>query len=88
MTLLHACRLGLKLSVHAVLVQGHLDRGPQFLFLDRAGHVSVGGSALDVLLHLPDEKETIRKVLSEALKNYDALLLSGGVSAGKLDFVP
>ena len=40
------------------------------------------------LFHLPDEKEAIRKILSEVLQSHDALLLSGGVSAGKLDFVP
>lgn len=40
------------------------------------------------LLHLPDEKEAIREVLGKALGQYDGLLLSGGVSAGKLDFVP
>ncbi len=40
------------------------------------------------LLHLPDEKEAIREILTVALTQYDALLLSGGVSAGKLDFVP
>lgn len=40
------------------------------------------------LFHLPDEKNAIREILTEVLKNHDAVLLSGGVSAGKLDFVP
>jgi len=40
------------------------------------------------LLHLPDEKNAIREILGKALLEYDAVLLSGGVSAGKLDFVP
>ena len=50
---------------------------------------AVGAWGLEYhLLHLPDEKEAISKILSDALKNFDALILSGGVSAGKLDFVP
>lgn len=40
------------------------------------------------LFHLPDEKAAIRKVLSSLLDSHDALILSGGVSAGKLDFIP
>lgn len=40
------------------------------------------------LLHLEDAPEHIRTVLTEAMKKYDALLLSGGVSMGKLDFIP
>jgi len=39
-------------------------------------------------LHLVDKKEEIKKSLSIALKNNDALLLSGGVSKGKYDFIP
>ncbi len=52
-----------------------------------AAAVSQWGITPD-LLHLPDEKEAIREILANALSQYDALLLSGGVSAGKLDFVP
>lgn len=40
------------------------------------------------LLHLEDNPEHIRAVLSEAIKKYDAILMSGGVSMGKLDFIP
>lgn len=39
-------------------------------------------------LHLVDKKEEIKKSLSIALKNNDALLLSGGVSKGKYDYIP
>ena len=45
------------------------------------------GIAAD-LFHLLDEKEAIRTILSKVLKEYDALLMSGGVSMGKLDFLP
>jgi molybdopterin molybdotransferase len=40
------------------------------------------------LLHLKDEKTDIETKLRHCLRHFDALLLSGGVSAGKLDFVP
>jgi molybdopterin molybdotransferase len=40
------------------------------------------------LFHLRDDKELLFKKLKEILANHDILLLSGGVSAGKKDFVP
>lgn len=40
------------------------------------------------LLHINDEKTEIRKQLSTALKKNDVLLLSGGVSKGKYDYLP
>lgn len=40
------------------------------------------------LRHVNDEPEVIRSVLKDCLSNYDLLVLSGGVSKGKLDFVP
>lgn len=40
------------------------------------------------LLHMPDEKETLKQRLSKALHQNDVLILSGGVSKGKYDFVP
>jgi molybdopterin molybdotransferase len=39
-------------------------------------------------LHLPDEKEQLERALEAALKSYDAILLSGGVSKGKFDLLP
>jgi len=39
-------------------------------------------------LHLPDEKESIRKVLRQSLQEHKVILLSGGVSKGKYDFIP
>ena len=39
-------------------------------------------------VHLPDEKVQLERVLEEALKSYDAILLSGGVSKGKFDLLP
>ena len=37
---------------------------------------------------MPDEKIAIHEILSRLLESHDALLLSGGVSAGKLDYIP
>ncbi len=40
------------------------------------------------LHHIADKPEEIREVLNSCLESYDILVLSGGVSKGKLDFVP
>lgn len=37
---------------------------------------------------LPDSQEVIEQKIGEYLERYDVLILSGGVSAGKFDFVP
>ncbi len=38
--------------------------------------------------HIPDDKEQLRRTLAEILCKFDVLILSGGVSMGKFDFVP
>jgi molybdopterin molybdotransferase len=38
--------------------------------------------------HLPDEEETLRASLEEIVHQYDTVILSGGVSQGKFDFIP
>lgn len=40
------------------------------------------------LLHLPDEENIIREKIEQCLNNYDVLILSGGVSMGKFDYLP
>jgi len=40
------------------------------------------------LLHLMDDKKVIHQTLTSALREFDVILLSGGVSKGKFDFVP
>ncbi len=40
------------------------------------------------LAHLPDDKEQIKEQLSTILEDYDVIVLSGGVSKGKFDFIP
>ena len=39
-------------------------------------------------LHLADDRQIIEKELKKALTNHDVLMLSGGVSKGKFDFIP
>jgi len=40
------------------------------------------------LFHLSDQAEEMKDVLAEIMENHDVLLMSGGVSKGKFDFVP
>ncbi|MGI9546837.1 MAG: molybdopterin molybdotransferase MoeA, partial [Flavobacteriaceae bacterium] len=40
------------------------------------------------LQHLPDDRDKIRVELAKAIEKSDVLLLSGGVSKGKFDFIP
>lgn len=39
-------------------------------------------------VHLRDDKSAMRAQLSELIETHDAIILSGGVSAGKFDYVP
>jgi len=38
--------------------------------------------------HLSDNREAIKNKLSQYINTYDAIILSGGVSKGKFDFIP
>jgi len=40
------------------------------------------------MLHLNDDYDTIKKELGHCLQEYDILLMSGGVSMGKFDYIP
>ena len=40
------------------------------------------------IIHIIDDKNTIKIALQNAIKQYDVLLLSGGVSKGKYDYLP
>ncbi|MBD0259990.1 MAG: molybdopterin molybdotransferase MoeA [Cytophagales bacterium] len=44
--------------------------------------------ATPALFHVPDDKPAIRRTLEGILPAHDCLVLSGGVSMGKSDFVP
>ncbi|MEZ4900726.1 MAG: molybdopterin molybdotransferase MoeA [Spirosomataceae bacterium] len=39
-------------------------------------------------IHIPDDLSTTQQAIEEALIKYDALILCGGVSQGKKDFIP
>ena len=52
----------------------------------RAGLHSVG-CASD-LFHVPDDQNVIERELEKVFKKYPVVILSGGVSKGKFDFVP
>jgi len=40
------------------------------------------------MLHIPDDAETTRNQLQQCLQNYDVILLTGGISMGKFDYIP
>nr|WP_294796295.1 molybdopterin molybdotransferase MoeA [uncultured Mucilaginibacter sp.] len=40
------------------------------------------------MVHISDEQEAIKSVLQQCLINFDVLLLSGGISMGKFDYIP
>lgn len=40
------------------------------------------------MIHLPDNEEYVQYKTKELLDNYDLIVLSGGVSAGKFDYIP
>ena len=52
----------------------------------QAAVTDLGGEA--TCFHLKDEQSTMEKRLKEIVEEYDVLILSGGVSKGKFDFVP
>jgi molybdopterin molybdotransferase len=47
---------------------------------------SLGGTS--TLFHLPDDESVIQTELKRILEQFDVLILSGGVSKGKFDFIP
>ncbi len=40
------------------------------------------------LQHLPDDKDTMEKIISSLLESYDLFIFTGGVSKGKFDYLP
>ncbi len=40
------------------------------------------------MLHIPDDPEITRQNIQQCLQNYDVILLSGGISMGKFDYIP
>jgi molybdopterin molybdotransferase len=61
----------------------------------RKSNVHAGAAALEAcgfsdleMMHLPDDEQSTREGLSRCLEHRDVLIISGGVSKGKLDYVP
>jgi molybdopterin molybdotransferase len=40
------------------------------------------------IIHLPDNEEYVQNKIKELLDHYELIILSGGVSAGKFDYIP
>jgi len=40
------------------------------------------------MMHIPDNPEITQKLIQECLQNFDVILLSGGISMGKFDYIP
>lgn len=40
------------------------------------------------MLHIPDDAEVTKQNIQQCLQNYDVILLSGGISMGKFDYIP
>lgn len=40
------------------------------------------------ILHIPDDPEVTKQNIQQCLQNYDVILLSGGISMGKFDYIP
>jgi molybdopterin molybdotransferase len=55
-------------------------------FALQAAMRTMGWRSMEV--HLRDEKEMLRSALQELLTKNDVIILSGGVSQGKFDFIP
>jgi len=66
---------------------------PETFQIRRSNHFALGaalaqyGAAADTW-HLPDAPDIIQAKLQQCIQDYDVILLSGGVSMGKFDFVP
>jgi molybdopterin molybdotransferase len=53
-----------------------------------AAALALAGFAPRSMQHLPDREDTLAASLGAALECHDVLVLSGGVSAGRFDYVP
>lgn len=40
------------------------------------------------ILHIPDDAEITKQQIEDCMQNYDVILLSGGISMGKFDYIP
>ncbi|MBQ4915729.1 molybdopterin molybdotransferase MoeA [Maribacter sp. MMG018] len=71
-------------DVHIKPEPHQIRKSNSITILSALSKLGIQGSSL----HLLDDKESIEKGLKKALNQNDVLLLSGGVSKGKFDFIP
>ena len=70
-----------------------IDETPEYYQIRMSNSYMLAGALQNVGIvanrfHLTDDKELLFSKLQEILSNHDVILLSGGVSAGKKDFLP
>lgn len=71
-------------AIDAIPEQHQVRRSNSYAILAAMGTVGWNGT----MFHFPDEKEKIISSLQEIMKKYKVLILSGGVSKGRFDFIP
>ena len=70
-----------------------IDKTPEYYQIRMSNSYMLAGALQGVgiipnLFHLKDDKKLLFNKLQQILLNHDVILLSGGVSAGKKDFLP
>lgn len=70
-----------------------VDQKPLPFQIRRSNSISIADALLSLgieadTLHLPDDPEIVEDALNQVASNYQLVLLSGGVSKGKKDYIP
>ena len=70
-----------------------IDETPEYYQIRMSNSYMLAGALQNIgivanCFHLRDDKKLLFSALQEILSNHDVILLSGGVSAGKKDFLP
>jgi molybdopterin molybdotransferase len=71
-------------DIHATPLAYQIRRSNVYALMASITSIGIGTDNV----HLPDEKEQLESALEIALKSYEVILLSGGVSKGKFDLLP
>ena len=69
------------------------DASPSYYEIRRSNNYAIqavlqGYHAHAELMHIPDDATISKRILTDCLVNYDVIILSGGVSKGKFDYIP
>jgi molybdopterin molybdotransferase len=92
----HILRVSLRPSIGIISTGDELvdvDQQPEAYQIRRSNTYALQAALLQMgiladMYHLADDKTTIQAGMEEALIKHDVLILSGGVSKGKKDYVP